>query len=530
MSDLTHEPDPTPALLDIWRELLGSESAGVDDDFFDLGGNSLIAVSLVYEIQERLGRTVSLATLFRYRTVRGLAIAMGSPADPDQHRDRDGEGPGAADPTEAIHLPPLVPRPCWPSYRISFPQESILRYVGSVADPDGFYAGGVGIRITGDLDTARLAHAVDETVHRHDSLRSVLHGEPMTACSEVLPEGIATEVIAVDRIPPRDDELWRLHGPARIKPDQEPCFRARIVTSGPEHALLIRSHKAVMDGTSLSIVARDVASRYAGDPGPSRPGVTYADFARWQRDWLRGPVRDAFMRYWRGALGGAERLPLPCRDEGVLGGDLRTSTTTASLDRERAAGIASIRKAGFSAHTIAVGAFAIAASRLWGVRDVVTGSSTANRALPDFAEVVGFFANSILVRAAVPARIDAGYLPTVRGAIAGALDYQHVQYDDVLDWTDRGLYDVKVSATGGGKAPGGLAGMRLGGTAVQAADEPAPVRLARRPLYVTLDEGNDADYTVAVEYRMAGLDEDIARALLSGMLEALAELATVQAA
>ncbi len=225
-------------------------------------------------------------------------------------------------------------------------------------------------------------------MRRHDALRSVFSGDSASARFEVQAEAPATQVIAVDSMPDGDGELWQL-GPPRIRPDREPCFRAAVITDGTEHALLIRSHQFVMDGTSLAVVARDISRQYRGEAG-TPPAASYADFAMWQRNWLDGPARDAFRQYWQRELCGANRLPLPCQDKRVLTGDLRTSTVTAAVSRECAAGIAAIRRDGFSVHTIAVGAFAITAARMYGVPDVVTGSPTANRVLPEFASMAGF--------------------------------------------------------------------------------------------------------------------------------------------
>ncbi|MDQ2815902.1 MAG: hypothetical protein M3Z75_29680 [Actinomycetota bacterium] len=124
----------------------------------------------------------------------------------------------------------------------------------------------------------------------------------------------------------------------------------------------------------------------------------------------------------------------------------------------------------------------------------------------------------------MPARIDGGYLLRVRAVMARALDYQHIQYDDVLDWTDPGLYDVKVTG-GRNQGSGGLAALDLGEATVRKADEPEPVRLSRRPLSVTLTGKDEEDLAVVIEYRTEGLDEAFARTVLAGMLDALAELA-----
>ncbi|HWM84400.1 MAG TPA: AMP-binding protein, partial [Kofleriaceae bacterium] len=85
--------DTERALVDFWRELLGQESIGVVDNFFDLGGQSLLAVRLMGLIQQRWGATLPLATLFEHPTVEALARLVGADA-----------APGASDRTALVAL------------------------------------------------------------------------------------------------------------------------------------------------------------------------------------------------------------------------------------------------------------------------------------------------------------------------------------------------------------------------------------------------------------------------------------------
>ncbi|MCP4665897.1 MAG: non-ribosomal peptide synthetase, partial [Deltaproteobacteria bacterium] len=239
----------------------------VHDDFFALGGHSLLATRVVSRVSRIFGRTLPVASLFDAPELATFAARVAA-AD---------EG-----------LPPLVPGD--DRCVTSFAQER-LWFLDRLDPGSSTYNMPTAVRLRGALDPALLEGSLNEIVARHEVLRTrfaEVDGRPRPEVGAVelrLPlvdlSGLATPA-------PETERLTASAARQVFCLSEGPLLAARLLRLGPEeHVFLLTLHHVVADGWSLGVLVRELAACYEGRTLPTLP-VQYADFARWQRQWLAG--------------------------------------------------------------------------------------------------------------------------------------------------------------------------------------------------------------------------------------------------
>jgi amino acid adenylation domain-containing protein len=375
-------------LAGIWSEVLGIERCGAEDSFFDLGGYSLAATQVLSRVREVFGVDVPLGRLFARPTLAGLAneIETALPA-----------GPAA--------VPPILPSPESSAAPLSFSQELMWRLEqgnGGAAVTTAPAA----LRLSGEIDPAVLDGSLREILRRHTVLRSTF---PMVGGSPVQRVGpvpaVALPIVDLSPLPEgeREPALSALIAAEIRRPFDlaaGPVLRPLLIRLGErEHVLLLVGHHIAVDQWSAGVFIRELAVLYAAlRAGESSPlpelSLQYRDFARWQRGWMRGEALDAELAYWRDRLAGAKLVELPA------GGDRRTTATAAVLvSPERVAGLAALgRRQGATLFMSLLAVYQILLVELTSGRDILVASPVANRNRVEIEPLIGFFANTLILR------------------------------------------------------------------------------------------------------------------------------------
>ena len=301
-------------------------------------------------------------------------------------------------------------------------------------------------RIRGDLDSAVLARALDAVASRHESLRTrfvAVEGEVRQA---VAPPDTGFPLIQEDLTGCEDTEeavlaRQREEGATPFDLGAGPLARGRLLALAPDHhVLLLTLHHSVMDGQSLGILLTELSALHAallrGEPDPlPPPPAQFADHAARQHAWTTGEEAAAQTAYWRAQLAGAPTLlalpadrprpPLQDHDGGRV--PVRLSPTLTAALRE----VAHAR--GSSLFTAVLTGWHLLLGRLAGETDTVVGIATGGRRRAGDERVVGFFANSLALRADLsgdPTGAEA--LDRVRAVLRGALDHQDLPFERVV--------------------------------------------------------------------------------------------------
>ncbi|MFJ4474305.1 non-ribosomal peptide synthase/polyketide synthase [Streptomyces xanthochromogenes] len=417
----------TPAerlVADAWKQVLDTDDIGADDDFFALGGDSILAVRVVSFLRAAYGTDVSPRLLFTHPTLSALAAALGDPAD----------GPGTA--PEVI--PAAAPGAAAP---LSHAQQRLWFL-------DRFEPGSTEhtvlsvLRLTGPLDRAALNTALDGLVARHESLRTTFaehDGQARQIIHPPAPVDLRTQDCAD---PGALDALVESEAARPFDLATGPLLRARLARliggDTEEHVLVLAVHHIVTDGWSMGILGRDLGELYAAaldrrPPELPTPALRYADHAAWQRARTEGAEAD--LDHWRRALDGVTPLELPTdRPRPAVrtrDGALVTFTLPAALtDRLRARG----READATLFMTLLTACQILLARWSDQQDIAVGTVTAGRERPELHDVVGMFVNTLVLRARVRPELSFhDLLAEVRGTVLEAVSHQDVPFERVVD-------------------------------------------------------------------------------------------------
>ncbi|MFC5957576.1 non-ribosomal peptide synthase/polyketide synthase [Streptomyces pratens] len=486
--------DGERALAAIWADVLGADTVGVTDDFFDLGGDSILAARTLTRIRDVLGVRLSLRDVFTARTVAALA-------------------PLTAEPSAAAPPDPIPSAPREKPVPLSSAQRR-LWFLDDLTDGGTEYNTGVALRLRGPLDTPALRRALDRLAARHDSLRTTFatvdgQGVQLIAPEAVLPLGTAdVEHLPADRQSGAVDRLLteELRRPHDLT--SGPLTRALLVRRAPEdHILLLAQHHIVTDGWSVGVLTRDLAALYraeaCGEPdGLPRPGVQYPDFALWERERRTGDADTADLGYWKRHLAGLQQLELPTDRPRPA---VRTTAGAAhrhDLPRHLVGRLRQLAGGrGTTVFTLFTGAAAVLFSRYSGQRDVAFGTVTNGRDRRELEDVTGFFANTVVLRGEVDDAVTVDrFVESVRATVLDAFAHDGVPFDRVVeelapprDPSRTPLVQVLVVQQAAPTRPPLAAGVRI-------EEHPLPRPAARFDLVLEFAPRADGGCELTVEY------------------------------
>jgi amino acid adenylation domain-containing protein len=413
----------------IWSVVIGVEQIGIDDDFFEIGGHSLMATQVVSRLRQTLAVELSLASLFSAPTVARLAERV-------DEEIRIGAG---------IRSSPLSRVPRDRSLPLSFSQERL--WVMDQLDPE-FSNLPLAVRIVGPLLLPVLVRALCQVAARHESLRTrfVMDGDELRQVVDP-PQQVAVPFVDLSGLAPEarhreaqgivHDEGWR-----RFDLERGPLLRARLLRlDAAEHVVLLATHHIASDAWSLGILIRDVTSLYAalsrgGLPSLPELPIQYADFAVWQRGLLNGEFVQQQMDFWRRHLAeSAPILDLPF-DSGILvSRERHEGRRVLELPRSLTSGLRQLgHREGATLFMTLLAVFQVLFSRYSGQERFNIGSTIAGRGRLETEGLIGFFVNTLVFPSDLAG--DPTFrklLRRVRQAALGAYAHQDLPYEKLLE-------------------------------------------------------------------------------------------------
>ncbi|HKV39967.1 MAG TPA: amino acid adenylation domain-containing protein, partial [Blastocatellia bacterium] len=428
----------------IVAEVLRAKTVGLSDNFFDMGGHSLLAMLVVSRVRKAFGVDLPLRIFFEAPTASALSGWIESAIRADRR----------------LKLPPLrafgidsalasthALEDTSRRYPLSFAQQR-LYFLERFQPGTPVYNIPAGAMLRGPLKITALDRALTEVVRRHASLRTTFalkDGEPVQI---VRPPG-PSPIFLVDLLglSPDDREIEAsslADHEARRPFDLEtgPLLRTWLIRVSPtDHLLLFTMHHIISDGWSIGVFTRDLADFYKADvegvPAQlSDLPISYIDFAMWQRQWLRGEVLESELAFWRKQLAQAPAilaLPLdrPRPPVRTFAGARRLRTLPPYLP-EALRRLS--RKEEVTLFMTLLAAACTLFSRYAAQDDLIVGTPIANRNQPDIENLIGFFVNMVALR------VDLSRNPTfsvllgvVREVALEAFTHQDLPFEKLVE-------------------------------------------------------------------------------------------------
>jgi amino acid adenylation domain-containing protein len=427
-------PPRTPVedvLATIWAETLGRNRVGINDDFFSLGGHSLLVARIVARVREALQVELPMRTLFEAATVGALATEI------EKLRQTVG-GPTS---NQLVSVPRNGPLP------LSFAQER-LWFFDQIEPDSGAYNIPRALRLRGPLDTNALQQSFNEIVKRHEVLRTSFindNGKPALSIEES--GTLEVQHLDLRHLPEakREEESRAIAVEEAKRPfdlKHGPLLRALLVQlDDDDHLLLLTIHHIISDGWSMGILLSEVASLYNAVIGkgklslPDLP-VQYVDFAAWQRRSLGDESLKRQIDYWLNQLAGAPAtINLPSDRPRPSVRSFRGAKHSLKIPRAIADKLTALgREKRATLFMTLLTAFQALLACVTGDEDIVVGSPIVGRSHAETQSLIGNFINTIVLRAKFSGDPDFNdMLGRVRNTALGAFTNQDVPFEKLVE-------------------------------------------------------------------------------------------------
>ncbi|MDN4111432.1 amino acid adenylation domain-containing protein [Paenibacillus polymyxa] len=364
-------------LAQIWQDVLKLSSVGVTDSFFDVGGHSLRATTLVAKIHQELGSRITLREVFQHFTIEQQAQLI------------------AAQGTDTYTVIPTAAKQSY--YPVSSAQKRL--YILSHLDGGDVSYNMPGVLVVeGPLQADRLEDAFRQLIARHETLRTSFE----MVDGEVVQRVYDQVAFAVERLQAHESEAEAyIESFVRSFDLQKaPLLRVRLIQTGPErHLLMYDMHHIISDGVSSNNIVQELGQLYEGQALEPLP-IQYKDYAVWQQQEMQRESYQRREQFWLEHLAGelpvlelpiAYPRPAVRSFEGAMYEFTVDSNVSEQLRRIAA-------QTGSTLYMVLLSAYTVLLSKYSGQDDLIIGTPVAGRLLPELEPLIGMFVNTLAIR------------------------------------------------------------------------------------------------------------------------------------
>lgn len=375
------------ACCEIWCELLKRQQVSVEDNFFSLGGNSILAIQACYQISRRLKRDVSLSDLGQHPTIRELCGYLKEQGDDAQ--------------SSAI---PALRRETYP---LSSSQMQ-LWFIENLNGGSNLYHVPLLFRLNEDTDQTAYCQSLQAIVNRHHVLRSVIcQQQALTALSQLSDSELSVARYTLNADDWRQQLLRDIDRPFRLEaeiPIRASLYRVSQPDRSTHHYSLIVVHHLAFDGWSQNLFLQELQTIYQACRTGQQPelpelSLQYGDYACWQQDYLDSAKAEQLKTFWQQQLQGWQTLEMPLDFVRPAQFDHRGANHCLTLPDELVTQAERfVQREGVTPFALFLSAFNLLLSRFSGQQDILVGTPVANRSSAETRSVIGFFVNTLPLR------------------------------------------------------------------------------------------------------------------------------------
>lgn len=383
-------------ICQIFADILGIDvsAIGINDDFFRLGGNSILAMKLLHRLNKILNSNIRISEIFKNRTVAKLKEILSEKDDSIVIK-----AVKVQDPEKQV---------------LSFAQER-LWFIGKMDQDSTAYNIPIVFKLSENAVLDSFLEAIRMVVHRHEILRSLIRLSSYST---------GYQLVADDNKTPLSVDIFEMSSEAemdhaiqkaleyKFKLDSEFPIHVSVFKLDSTVYITIVVHHIAFDGWSADILLKEIINYYKylelvkqGKTEDSEKfklvdlPVQYKDYALWQRGYLTGKVKEQQLEYWKNHLEGVQMLELPLDNSRPSKPDYIGGYTFYSLDADTSRDLRNLSKdLGISLHSLLLSGCYLLLSVYSNQKDIVLGIPIANRNYTGIENLIGFFVNTLAIR------------------------------------------------------------------------------------------------------------------------------------
>lgn len=415
--------DHEKKLAIIWECALNVSHIGLEDNFFQLGGHSLIAAQIISDIRDVFKVDLDLTDIFNYPSIRGLLERIHASTPSVEMLD-----------SIATNKNTILP--------LSFAQQRMW-FLHQLIDNNAMYNVPVVLHLRGDIQVRCLQKVMDVLLANHEQLR-VRMIDDETPCQEIGPT--LTAKIKIKYV-----NLFSAKEQLDIQIDKElsepfvlnsfPLMRATLFKiKKNDYIFCVVSHHIITDAQSLDVLCNQIAQTYSAikfklPVTTPKTKPTYHEFIRWQTNQLQSGKWESQIAYWTTKLADATYLELATDYPHPTKRSYRGARVYSQIDKELFHALKSLAKAErVTLSTVLLGMFQIALYRYTGQHDMIIGMPVSNRHHLNFSNTLGLFVNTLAIRQLIDSNLTyVELLIKLNQTIILAYENQDVPFDKVLE-------------------------------------------------------------------------------------------------
>jgi amino acid adenylation domain-containing protein/non-ribosomal peptide synthase protein (TIGR01720 family) len=417
----------------VWANQLGLDKVGAESDFFQLGGESLMAVRIITRLGKMFHLTIPLSVLMKTRTVSDMAAWIDDTLENGLSENN-------------ASIPEILKKDHGKKAPLSYAQQQMWLLdqlnPGSVS-----YTVAHTLRFSVEIDIAVLNQTLTQIIQRHETLRTTfdaIDGKPFQVINDAAPVSVPVKDLTELPRTVRETAAWKKVKILRRKPwdlKKGPLFRYVLMKlDNSEFLLAMTLHHITTDGRSMGILSHEIQQVYHalsnGRPSLLTPlPVQYADYAIWQRNWLKGNQIASQIAYWKKQLDEATVLEIPFDHPRPAVHQYRGEQVGIQLEKSVLNDMRRLAvQEGATVFMALLAVFQLLLARYTGQDDICVGTPTANRARPELEPLIGYFINTLVIRIKLAGNPSfREVLNITRAACVEAYDHQDVPFEILVD-------------------------------------------------------------------------------------------------
>ncbi len=399
----------------IWQKLLNCKKISIIDNFFQLGGNSILTIKAAHLLSEALNKQISVPLLFQNNTIKALAVALSTLE-------------------ENVFIPPTTQTIA----PLSFAQQRLL-FIEKFSGGTSAYHVPLCFKLGPNSDIERLKYALQVTINRHEVLRTIYRYDSQGKnYQQVITQTLPIKNIKIDVARLEDmlaEDLQQTFNLEEMLP-----IRATVYQTTSNYYFLITIHHIAFDGWSIAIFIEELTHCYLSLCSNKQTNlqplqIQYKDFSVWQRQYLQDKGLASHLSYWKQTLANAKPLLFPYdfprpaqidhRGDSIK---LQFSEHTSLRLRKTAS------KLNISLYTLLLSGFFCLLYKYTGQKDIAIGTPIANRHYPQVKDLIGLFANTLVIRESIdPLMTMSEFIQNLKQTLSAAQTHQDVPFEVLVD-------------------------------------------------------------------------------------------------